>query len=581
MNKHLDDILKLLQQSDKLSADEKKSAAQALKEAEEELQLKERELQIESSLEKVRAIALSMKQPADMLEICKTISAQLESLGVKEIRNVQTAIFHEEKGFYYNYEYYTKHDKLVFTETEYKNHPLHLEFAQQMLKGAGQVFIRTIKKQELPDWIKYQKTTNVFIDKFLEKASSLTYYWHSLGPVALGMSTYEPLSDDEVELFKRFKNVFELSYRRYLDIEQAEAQAHEAKIEASLERVRAVALGMRTPDDLLDICETLFHELHSLGFDEMRNAMINIHNDVKETFVNYDYSDDAGKTVNHLTYNIHPVITNQIKKIRSANDAFSETVFEGKELENWKQFRKDVGEPDDRRVDKISSLHYYLYSIGTGSIGISSFSSLPEERRELLKRFRNVFDFAYKRYTDTALAEAQAREAQIELALERVRARTMAMQKSDELQDASFVLFQQFKELGTTAMQFSIGIMNEEKQVAELSATVLGSKMPRMYEVPFTDKYVMSHMYHAWKASEKSCIVDIKGDELNVYNAWRNSFLDKPVYPENNGENDHWYAHGVFFSKGMLGISSNEKVSEETLAILARFAKVFDLTYTR
>src|SRR5262245_5784731 len=86
------------------------------------LQLKERELQIESSLEKVREIALRMNEPADMLGICNTISAQLELLGVKEIRNVQTAIFRVEKGTYLNYEYYAKHDKVIFTETDYNNH---------------------------------------------------------------------------------------------------------------------------------------------------------------------------------------------------------------------------------------------------------------------------------------------------------------------------------------------------------------------------------------------------------------------------------------------------------------------------
>src|ERR1051326_7608708 len=114
-----------------------------------ELEKKNRELQIESSLEKVRAIALSMKQPSDMLEICKTISAQLESLGVKEIRNVQTAIFHEDRGTYFNYESYAKHNKTVFTETNYKDHPEATAFAEQMLKGVGEVYIHSLSKKEL------------------------------------------------------------------------------------------------------------------------------------------------------------------------------------------------------------------------------------------------------------------------------------------------------------------------------------------------------------------------------------------------------------------------------------------------
>ena len=71
----------------------------------------------------------------------------------------------------------------------------------------------------------------------------------------------------------------------------------------------------------------------------------------------------------------------------------------------------------------------------------------------MLKRFRNVFDFAYRRYRILKQAEAQAREAQIQLALERVRARTMAMQKSDELPDAANLLFQQSTIIGHACME--------------------------------------------------------------------------------------------------------------------------------
>src|SRR5947209_6471797 len=86
------------------------------------LALKNRELEIEVSLESVRAIALSMKQPADMLEVCSAIAIELDKLGVKEIRNVQTAIFYVDKGAYINYEYYFKHAKTIITETSYTNH---------------------------------------------------------------------------------------------------------------------------------------------------------------------------------------------------------------------------------------------------------------------------------------------------------------------------------------------------------------------------------------------------------------------------------------------------------------------------
>ena len=57
------------------------------------------------------------------------------------------------------------------------------------------------------------------------------------------------------------------------------------------------------------------------------------------------------------------------------------------------------------------------------------------------KRFAKVFEQTYTRFLDLQKAEEQAREAQVEVALERVRARTMAMHKSEELAETAHVLF--------------------------------------------------------------------------------------------------------------------------------------------
>src|SRR6188768_188048 len=226
-----------------------------------------RKLKIETGLEKVRAIALKMKKPADMLAVCKTISLQLQKLGVKEIRNVQTAIFYKSKGTYMNYEYYAKHKKTIITETVYTNHKVAKAFAAKMLSGKGEVYSTHIKGKKVKDWIAYQKSTNVFIDRFLEKTNSLSYYWHSLGPVALGISTYDPLSEEELNLFKRFLKVFELAYKRYLDIEQAMTQAREAKIEAALEKVRSRTMAMQKSDELGEIIKEVMDQFVLLGFD--------------------------------------------------------------------------------------------------------------------------------------------------------------------------------------------------------------------------------------------------------------------------------------------------------------------------
>jgi signal transduction histidine kinase/ketosteroid isomerase-like protein len=563
---------------DKIAA-ENQQLREAVKRRTVELEESNRELKIESSLERVRAVALSMNKPDDMLEVCKTIALQLQFLGVKDIRNVQTAIFYPARGTYMNYEFYAKHDKTFVTDTSYTDHAVPNAFAEQMFKGKGEVFITHLKDKEVKDWLAYQKSTNVFIDSFLENAPSLNYYWHSLGPVALGISTYVPLGDNDLQLFQRFLKVFDLSYRRYLDIEKAIAQAKEAQIETSLERVRAQAMAMRTPEDLSGICEVLYAELNSLGFTEIRNAMINIHDDEKETFVNYDYSDEIGKSINHLHYNIHPLIEKQIKQIRSG-EGFSETSYTGKDLENMIRFRKNIGEKDDPRIEQADALYYYFYSIGTGSIGISTFSIVAGEKLEVLKRFRNVFTLAYQRYTDIAQAEAQAREAEIELALERVRARTMAMQHSDELAEASFLLDSQVRALGikTRGCAFNIYGDNESTEwfIAE-AGTMPAYKTPR--------ENIFLRYYEAGQAGEAIhietfegdacaahydylCTLPVAGESLKKFKESGGSFPEKQT------------DHVTYFKFGYLLFITLEPVPDAH-DIFKRFAKVFEQTYTR
>ena len=130
MNPHLQNILAIIQQSTNLDADEKNRILKLLQDAEKELEIttfkldrtekvkkttailleetiqeleqkrkaveaQNRNLEIESSLERVRTIAMSMKTPDDMGEVCRVISDQLQLLKVKDIRNVQTAIINE------------------------------------------------------------------------------------------------------------------------------------------------------------------------------------------------------------------------------------------------------------------------------------------------------------------------------------------------------------------------------------------------------------------------------------------------------------------------------------------------------
>ena len=62
----------------------------------------------------------------------------------------------------------------------------------------------------------------------------------------------------------RFARAFDHIYTRFLDLQKAEAQTREAQIEAALERVRSLALGMHKSEEVGKVTDGLFEELNKL-----------------------------------------------------------------------------------------------------------------------------------------------------------------------------------------------------------------------------------------------------------------------------------------------------------------------------
>jgi len=376
--------------------------------------------------------------------------------------------------------------------------------------------------------------------------------------------------------------------------DELENKNRELEIESSLERVRTVAMGMKKPDDILDICKIMFTELQSLGFPDLRNTLINLWDDAHDSLIDYDYSDYTGRNKAKLAYSSHPVFEQFQKKIKKSKDAFAKLVVKKDQLESWKQRRRESGEYEDSRLNNITALYYYFYSIGVGAIGISTFSSLTAEKQNLLKRFRNVFDFAYRRYMDVAQAEAQAKEAQIELALERVRARTMAMHQSDEITEVVKLVYLEFDKLkiNNESTDIEIGLIDEETGIASIWAHFyLSDGTISTFKFPFShfEGISISDEYKNWKATPAEQRKDIFITSIFSGERWK-QFIEKAdelpelseiFRPLKEAKITQWVTHNAYFSHGLITLQGTEPYAPETLEIQKRFAAVFEQTYTR
>jgi len=415
-----------------------------------------------------------------------------------------------------------------------------------------------MKKQKLPSLIKRKLPTKGKISASASKKQMAT----------------EKIKKENQQLRDAIK-------RRTIELE---SKNKELEIEASLERVRAVAMAMRKPKDLLQICESLFNELQKLGFSELRNAMINVYDDSNSTIFNYDFSYESGLSETFFKNNSHPVIENFIKEIRKTRDAFVPFSVTGKKLNDFIKFRKSNGEKTDSKLKKATALHYYFYSIGNGSIGISTFKTIPDEQVKILKRFRNVFEIAYQRYTDISRAEAQAREAQIETALERVRSRSMAMQKSEELKEVIQIVFDQFVHLNINLDH--AGFVVDYKPKGDWHFWVADKQViPSKITHPYFDSVWAKQFNLAKEKGGHFFSTNLNFKEKNKF--YQDLFKYVPELPEKSRkfyfDSPGLSASTVLMENVGLYIEnfSATPYTEEENAIIFRFGKAFEQAYTR
>ena len=469
--------------SDTLKA-ENKRLQEAVDQRTSELLLKNRELEIEAALEKVRIAAMGMNTPNDMLQICRVIAQQLEVIGLDQIRNVQTAIIESQAEIYLCYQYFPSYERDIIERTEYQKNQVEQQMVNQMLAAKDSHFLGELTGKELQEFISHRKQEHHFKDPLLEESDNLGYCFLSIGEGGLGLTLYKSLDEQSLTIFKRFHQVFSLSYQRFRDIQKAENQAREAQIEAALERLRSRSLAMQKSEELADASILLEEEIRKLGIENWGCAF-HIYDEVTTSGKPWDlewFTSSAGYLPFYKTprENVFLQYYEESKKgkplyiqefgpevIKQHYDYLKTLPVLGETLTDL----HNSGVPlPEKQIDHVAFFNH-------GHLLFITYKPVPEAHNIFI-RFAKVFNQAYTRFLDLQKAEAQAREAQIQLALERVRARIMAMQKSDELPDAANLLFSQIQSLGMPAWSTGYCIWSDDKKDVTLWMSSEGVLQP-------------------------------------------------------------------------------------------------------
>ena len=539
-----------------------------------------REAQIEAALERVRARTMAMQKSSELNPTADLLFEQLRRLGA-ELQGVAFAICDKDSDIVQKW-----------TSIGVFSFPYTIEPAEQNMFEAWKNKVPLYEEVFEGERIKKYYETLMEVPAFKQGLQKLIDAgvpmptWQKNHAVSfqqgyLLIITTKPFV--ETQIFVRFGKVFEQTYTRFLDLQKAEAQAKEAKIEAALEKVRSRTMAMQSSDELQETAAILFEEFKKLGTEEIYQVTIGIYNE-EERLIDFRVTDWAGSgQQEQRTFQLD---MNEPTLLQPANAAWKDgkksAVFDltGERLQGWLNYRNQVSgitmHSQDTSGRRVISVAYF----SKGHLSLSSPLPLAEETIKTLERFANVFDGTYTRFLDLEKAEEQAKEAKIEAALEKVRSRTLAMQKSDELAETAAVLFQQLIALGIEPNRLYIIIMKPDSPDLEAWVTDEdGSKVNLGFTANYQNNPSIKKMYEGWRQQKKSLVMDMQGKELQQYFHYLHHDLKVPF--KGGLEQKRRLQYLAYFSHGLIGMASPDEQPAETLQLLERFAAVFNLTFTR
>jgi signal transduction histidine kinase len=220
-----------------------------------------------------------------------------------------------------------------------------------------------------------------------------------------------------------------------------------------------------------------------------------------------------------------------------------------------------------------------------GCFGINIRREPTEAERDVLQRFAVEFERAYTRFLDLRRAEAQAREAEIEAALERVRSRATAMRSSDELQQIIKVVHDHITDIGihTDHAGFILDYKNRDDMHIVLVDDQ--NEVPSEVFVPYFDCAHWNSFRDAISKGENHFTNDLDFDEKNRFYEQLLELL--PGMPDETRE-FLLTCPGLSLATVLLdnvglyieNFSARPYTEEETLTLL-RFGTVFQQAYTR
>ncbi|MCB0655395.1 MAG: hypothetical protein KDC57_04625 [Saprospiraceae bacterium] len=556
-----------------------------------------REAQIEAAMERIRSRAIAMHSSEDLKEVIIELRKQIDSLGELDLEASVIHLYPDHEPMFESIAAVRppgESGEIVLANVHFPVDAMdQIKHMIEMYHSGASEYTIEFNKEMAEEWQQVMvKHAPMIAERRVgfvnnRRLSDHSEFWNfaDFSEGSLLLVTHSPASNDTKTVLKRAAKVFDIAYRRFRDLQRAEAQAREAQIEAALERIRASAMAMHTSSDLQKVVEVIFREMEVMNLKILRCGIGIIHAASRTADVWTTTQTDSGMEVNvsgNESLEIHPVLQGAFLAWQKQEDFYYTFTIE--DLEAYHQALQDANFllPDGARSDTYQ--YYFATFFPAGGIYTFTPDPLTENTTGVIRRFARAFSLAYQRFQDLQNAEQQAREAQIEAALERVRSRTMGMQRSDELPETAILLFQQIQSLGIPVWSTAFNIYNEDKRSVTCNVSSQGQLQPA-FRLPLTEEKSFVEWYEAVKANRAFFVQELEGKDLEKHYAYLlgvPGVMDaaQPLQDAGIALPTHQINHLCTFKQGFLVFITYEQVPEGK-AVFTRFSAVFEQTYTR
>ena len=392
-------------------------------------------------------------------------------------------------------------------------------------------------------------------------------------------------TEDTFHMDESKKRIIELEDKVAERTFQLSQKNQELQLEASLEKVRTASWMMKGTDELVNLVAVLFSELGKLGFDLDGGAIVlNIFDhqtdDITQWIIDanhqFPYSFKHPHFDNPILNDIRNAKKNGVRYFsntysRSVKNAFWNFHFSNTDFQRFpKKLQKEIlSKPSYAQSMALGKNTAILHPNINGSV-------LDKYQQYILQRFANVFEQSYSRFLDLQKAEAQAREAQLEAALERVRIKTIGMHSSQDVGQAVLTMFNELAGIGNKSLRSGILIINENITMDVWTAHQDGSIV--IGNVDMQIHKLLKEVFDSWKRGEQYFVYKIGGKEQSAYFKAINESSDYPIKYDIKSLPKSQFCHCFFFSEGAIFAWGESEISGNLKIVFQRFADVFKQT---